>query len=132
MKNMTKNQKYRINKGPHSRIEDGKRVSYGEGDVITPTDRELETISDRLEPVVDKSDDGDSNPDGKSDDNSDGNENNSNDDSNDYTSLEKKKVDELMDIAREIDIDGRSKLRNDKTKLVKAVKKELAKQEAGD
>ena len=40
--------------------------------------------------------------------------------------LEEKTVAELMDVAQEIDLEGRSSLRNDKDELLAAVKKALA------
>lgn len=45
--------------------------------------------------------------------------------------LEEKTVDELYEMAGELDIKGRSKLRNDKDELVKAVKEALA-EKAGE
>lgn len=85
---MANKQEYRLTKGPHSRLEDGKRVSYDAGDEFVPTDRELEVFGWRLEPVIEKSDDdgsGDNDnknkkPDGSGDDS---NDDDNNDDNND-------------------------------------------------
>jgi len=46
--------KYKLTIGKHTRFEKGRAVRYVTGDVFEPTDAELVTIGDRLEPVIEK------------------------------------------------------------------------------
>lgn len=46
--------KYKLTIGKHTRFEQGRAVRYQTGDVFEPTEAELVTIGERLEPVVEK------------------------------------------------------------------------------
>lgn len=46
--------KYKLTIGKHTRFEHGRAVRYQTGDVFEPTEAELVTIGERLEPVVEK------------------------------------------------------------------------------
>lgn len=43
--------KYKLTRGSHARVENGKRVYYEEGDIFEPSEAELQAFGDKLEPA---------------------------------------------------------------------------------